>query len=79
MGFYFDLFDFNGDGTLQIDEMTELVKCVIKSEGLECKEEEIDLLVHELIRVSDEDKDGEVGREEFVKHQEAIVRELYHI
>ena len=64
----FTAFDANGDGTIDIDEIREIVVWLFRLAGIE---EDADLLASCSIDVRatiDEDKDGDISMEEFVNN-----------
>ncbi|KAH3766955.1 hypothetical protein Pelo_1176 [Pelomyxa schiedti] len=78
LSFFFDLFDLNGDGALQFDELMLFVKALHEQQHLDGLELDIqpELIVTLLIHEADENGDGCLSYEEVMTHYKFIAKKL---
>ena len=65
------------DGSLQVEELNTLVKVISITEGLPMDEVDVETIVTRLIETCDDDRNGEISSEEFIRHHDEIIKQLY--
>ena len=64
----FNVFDEDGGGSIDIDEVIKLVIGLFNMGGIETEKEVLLACVQDILEAIDVDNDGDITREEFVKN-----------
>ena len=70
----FTAFDRDGGGSIDIDEVTDVVEGLFKMSGKEGDEDEIEDIADDIMEIVDTNNDGEISKEEFLEN--AMKREF---
>ena len=68
LGWIFTSFDRDGGGSIDIDEVADVVEGLFKMAGKEEDDDEIEDIADEIMEIVDTDKDGEITKEEFLEN-----------
>ena len=68
LNWIFTAFDRDGGGSIDMDEVTDVVVGLYKMKGKNLDEDEIDDLVDEIMERVDINNDGEITKEEFLQN-----------
>ena len=68
LGWMFDAFDADGGGTVDGDEITNIVVGLFRLGGIEEDEDLLAACVFDVIEAVDQEGDGDISKEEFVKN-----------
>ena len=68
LGWIFTTFDNDGGGSVDVDEVADVVEGMFKMAGKEEDDDEIDDIADKIMEICDENKDGEISKEEFMEH-----------
>ena len=68
LGWMFDAFDADGGGTVDADEITSIVVGLFRLGGIEEDEDLLAACVFDVIEAVDQEGDGDISKEEFVKN-----------
>ena len=72
LGWIFNVFDADSSGTIDIVEVGRVMKAVFKVSGAEVDQEVTNACIQNVIDALDEDHDGEVSKEEFIKNSMSV-------
>ena len=68
LGWMFDAFDADGGGTVDGDEITNILVGLFRLGGIEEDEDLLAACVFDVIEAVDQEGDGDISKEEFVKN-----------
>ena len=64
----FTTFDTDGGGSIDIDEVADVVEGMFKMAGKSEDDDEIDEIADKIMETCDDNQDGEISKEEFLEH-----------
>ena len=68
LGWMFDAFDADGGGTVDRDEITDIVVGLFRLGGIEEDEDLLAACVFDVIEAVDQEGDGDISKDEFVRN-----------
>ena len=68
LGWIFTSFDRDGGGSIDIDEVADVVEGLFKMAGKEEDDDKIEDIADEIMDIVDTNKDGEISKEDFLEN-----------